>query len=109
VLGHYNPWHLTLRPRVKGELKFEVGTDTFSVSRNGQYLAEVDRETLEFLKQCDGQATVGRIIQSIYPHYMDKYANAGIDKAYSDALGICQNLERLGVLESRSVRKNLGA
>lgn len=93
-----NKWSKSDRPLLKEGLEFKSSQPMYMVSRQGSELAEVDEETLDFLKMCDGKCTLAELAKTCAAKH-NKSSPFGIERVLMDALGICRFLKQKGILQ----------
>lgn len=93
-----NTWNKNNIPRLKEGIEFQPGQSMYLVVKHGKILAEVDEETLDFLKMCDGKQTLSELAKDCAVKHQ-KESSFEIEKAIAETLGVCRFLKREGVLK----------
>lgn len=98
IFNLYNKWTKDIKPLAAENLKFESTQSMYIILKDNKELAEVDEETVDFLKMCDGKRALTEL-SKICAEKRGKTSAFEIDKAEEDALGICHFLKQKGILQ----------
>jgi methylase of polypeptide subunit release factors len=91
-------WNPEDRPVLKPEIRYEPGTPSYFVYRNGTRAGEIDQEAREFLELCDGKRTIAEITSLLFPRYAAQYRQGGAHQALYESINTCQTLAEMEVL-----------